>query len=492
MALLDDGRQVIVIRIVYDGPALSGKTTTLRALAGSLGRDLYSGDEAEGRTLYFDWLDYTGGRFEGFPIRCQIVSVPGQRSLRARRVRLLGTADAVVFVADARRQQLEAGARTLSSLREIVSANAPPVPGIVVQANKRDDPDAVGMEEVRARLGANGSSAVVETVATTGSGVRETFVLAVRLALDRVRELMRRSVLPKGRPDIDSGAALLEALRAAEEQSYVEKEQAVALGGLREAVASEVLDAKPDAPRAEPAIPRLPSASVPGGMIWPPVAGRVLLHEAIAEQASVEPRPDGNWVAASGRWGLLSYAEDCLGDADEARARLIEWARWHSSLGERLSTHRCILASTDAAAWRLWQVVRRERTLRTALETLLSGSDPETIARGCFDLGRAYAHASDACAAGGLRCSVDEIGMSESGWFYVGFAPRLATLDPSSTRPRRSVEDTLRAELGPVIARRMTSSSLDVPRVLHYLTPLATSVGQPRMGEVLAAMLIGH
>ena len=160
MALRDAERELIVIRIVYDGPALSGKTTTLRALAGSLGRDLFSGDEAEGRTLYCDWLDYTGGRFEGYAIRCQVVSVPGQRSLRARRARILETADAVVFVADTRRAQLEASAGVLSSLRELAGSRAHPRPGAVVQANKRDAADAAPMDEVRAWLGADGGVAI--------------------------------------------------------------------------------------------------------------------------------------------------------------------------------------------------------------------------------------------------------------------------------------------------------------------------------------------
>ena len=78
MALLDPQRQCIVLRAIYDGPAFAGKTTNLRALAESLGSKIYSGEEADGRTLYFDWVDYVGGLFEGLPIRCQIVGVPGQ------------------------------------------------------------------------------------------------------------------------------------------------------------------------------------------------------------------------------------------------------------------------------------------------------------------------------------------------------------------------------------------------------------------------------
>src|SRR5262245_233839 len=100
MATYDAERGAIVVRIVYDGAALAGTTTTLQALARGFGRPIFSGDEAHGRTLHFDWVDFVGGRFEGSPIRCQLVSVPGQAALAARRRLLLETADAVVLVVD--------------------------------------------------------------------------------------------------------------------------------------------------------------------------------------------------------------------------------------------------------------------------------------------------------------------------------------------------------------------------------------------------------
>ena len=102
MARIDPDRTQIVIRLVYDGPAKAGKTTSLRRLAQSLGVSMFSAPEEEGRTLYFDWLDYVGGLYEGMPIRCQVVSAPGQQVLESRRRLLLQSADAVVFVADSR------------------------------------------------------------------------------------------------------------------------------------------------------------------------------------------------------------------------------------------------------------------------------------------------------------------------------------------------------------------------------------------------------
>jgi hypothetical protein len=80
MAILDTDANEIVIRVVYDGPPEAGKTTSMRALAGSLSQTTVTpAEDANGRTLWFDWMEYVGGRYEGSRIRCQIVSVPGQR-----------------------------------------------------------------------------------------------------------------------------------------------------------------------------------------------------------------------------------------------------------------------------------------------------------------------------------------------------------------------------------------------------------------------------
>src|SRR5207237_1296788 len=158
----------------------AGKTTSLRALARSLGVEMFSGAEEDGRTLYLDWVDYVGGLFEGMPIRCQIVSVPGQAVLESRRRELLQSADAVVFVVDSRPDRMADNRRSYDVLREIASAMDTPI-GIVVQANKRDCPGAMSLDAIRDTLDEPGSSlALTEAVADRGEGVRETFVLGIR------------------------------------------------------------------------------------------------------------------------------------------------------------------------------------------------------------------------------------------------------------------------------------------------------------------------
>src|ERR1700759_2466014 len=100
MAVLDPRNDTIVIRVVYDGAPMAGKSTSVGALGRGLGSEVYSPAEVSGRTMYFGWLEYPGGQFEGRRIRCQIISVPGQATLAPRRRRLLESADAIISVGD--------------------------------------------------------------------------------------------------------------------------------------------------------------------------------------------------------------------------------------------------------------------------------------------------------------------------------------------------------------------------------------------------------
>ena len=142
MAVLDPRSDTVVIRVVYDGAPMAGKSTSVSALGAGLGVDVFSPTEVGGRTLYFDWLDYTGGLFEGRRIRCQIISVPGQATLAPRRRRLLESADAIVFVADSTPAGLNSDRGYLAGLYQVVARlDGPPV-GVVLQANKRDHAQA--------------------------------------------------------------------------------------------------------------------------------------------------------------------------------------------------------------------------------------------------------------------------------------------------------------------------------------------------------------
>lgn len=227
----------------------------------------------------------------------------------------------------------------------------PPI-GIVLQANKRDLPDAVSLQQLRGMLDdLELRSAVIESVATEGSGIRETFVFAVRLALDRVRELMRSGALVTAQPKINSAEDLLKEMQSAEsgaldmatesgELTHT-RMQDVQQASLASQAFQEAMQANVDAPVSEPIasepridttsdaerVPAAPDAKVASGMVWPPVDGRLILHETSSGQANLHRDSQGGWTGAiDNRWCLHSAADAVFDNIDTGRAELVQWA----------------------------------------------------------------------------------------------------------------------------------------------------------------------
>ena len=217
MAIIDTERDVIVIRIVYDGPPFSGKTTSIHTLGNLLGKNnpVFSPEESDGKTLYFDWMEYIGGLFKGYGISCQIISVPGQLSLEERRHFLLRTADAVIFVLDAGEKKTEIPLLYFKDLQNVLSLQPDEeTVKVVIQANKQDKPNAFSSEQLKTEVFYNYPEIkIIESIATVGKGVRETFVLAVRHAIERADALMAKEQLASGKPNITHGEELLSVLQ---------------------------------------------------------------------------------------------------------------------------------------------------------------------------------------------------------------------------------------------------------------------------------------
>lgn len=452
MPILNEEKNQIVIRIVYDGLALSGKTTTLRMLANSLEQQFYTPEEMYGRTVFFDWVGYTGGLFEGYQIRCQIITVPGQSFWAVRRKHIIDSADAVIYVGDTTRGRFADSLNGLKSLHEQLRQLPEPPVGIIFQANKRDLVDTVPLDEIQRALGeAVKGIAVVESVAAEGSGIRQAFVFGVRLCLDRVRELIQTDSLPVGAPEIDSGEDLLREICTLEENISIEPEKTAASSvaetddqmHLRDPELEAALCAVfrsedirdsaddkgnmsihldslkqqtvPDGIDRDTLPPLPPHRDVPSGMIWPPVGGRIILSEATSNTPQPCGLNNGDWTATPVEdWTFHSYKEDVFDDLSVARKALINWAQQHITLLSVLSPLRClVLAETGHGTWRLWQIIRLEDSLLSMSREALEGSDLQQIASQQFETLRYE-----------LPCSLDTLSLMDDGSIrYNGLVP---------------------------------------------------------------------
>jgi signal recognition particle receptor subunit beta len=183
------------LKIVYYGPALSGKTTNLEVIHRSVNpkqrSDLVSLKTHEDRTLYFDFLQLELGKIAGLTPQIQLYTVPGQSYYEASRKIVLRGADGVVFVADSDRARMRANLLAWRNMREHLASFGIDVADfpIVVQFNKQDLSTAVPPSIISHILGVNGSP-TFESVAIKGKGVLPTLKAITKQVIAQVqREL---------------------------------------------------------------------------------------------------------------------------------------------------------------------------------------------------------------------------------------------------------------------------------------------------------------
>jgi len=191
MVQFNFSERTIKAKVVYYGPAQSGKTTNLEQihrLTDPEGTNrLISLNTAQDRTLFFDLLPFSLGAVSGYDFKIQLYTVPGQVQYNATRRVVLAGADAVVFVADSQRRTSRDNTSAFENMKVNLLANrlVPEKVPLVLQYNKRDLADVQPREELERGLNGWGRRSFI-AVASRGEGVIETFVAVVQEMLTAI------------------------------------------------------------------------------------------------------------------------------------------------------------------------------------------------------------------------------------------------------------------------------------------------------------------
>lgn len=178
---LDFKQRELTIKLVYYGPALSGKTTNLQAIHQLVAPEargrLMTLETKDDRTLFFDLLPLTVSTARGVRLRVKLFTVPGQVIHHATRRLVLQGADGVAFIADSQRSEAAANKAAFLDLRRNLTDNGidPAAIPLVIQFNKRDMPEVRSDAEID-EMARRGREPVFKAVALRGQGVVETLV----------------------------------------------------------------------------------------------------------------------------------------------------------------------------------------------------------------------------------------------------------------------------------------------------------------------------
>ncbi|NJL05268.1 MAG: GTPase domain-containing protein [Chloroflexaceae bacterium] len=184
----------INLKIVYYGPALSGKTSNLQYIYARtpphLRGRLVSLKTQQERTLLFDFLQLEMGKINNLKPKFKLYTVPGQAYYAASRRLILQGTDGVVFVADSQagrsNENLESWYTMEQHLIEL-GYDIRTFP-IIVQFNKRDLPHAMPTRDLRRLLHIAPERQCYEASAVSGLGVFDTLKAAMTAVVGQVRK----------------------------------------------------------------------------------------------------------------------------------------------------------------------------------------------------------------------------------------------------------------------------------------------------------------
>jgi len=202
MAQFNEESRELAVKVVYYGPALSGKTTNLQTLYQKMdpkvrGR-LMTLDTKDDRTLFFDMMPVFFRTPGGVKVKIKLYTVPGQVMHESTRRIVLQGSDALVFVADGRKSETASTLAYWKDMLQNLEANGldPHAIPIVIQKNKTD------LEGLRddefADLSRGAKVPVVPAKAIQGEGVLETLGVLLGLCyrdMDRALGLSKRFAL---------------------------------------------------------------------------------------------------------------------------------------------------------------------------------------------------------------------------------------------------------------------------------------------------------
>jgi len=144
MAFVNPKRKEVQVKIVYYGPGRGGKTTNLeyiyKKFSSRVKTEMVTIKTHGDRTLFFDFLPFDIGKVNGYDVKIQLYTVPGQVKYNATRRLVLRGVDGIVFVADSMMVRREKNILSIKNLQEDLANYRKSIfkMPIVLQYNKVD------------------------------------------------------------------------------------------------------------------------------------------------------------------------------------------------------------------------------------------------------------------------------------------------------------------------------------------------------------------
>jgi len=188
--IYDYENKTLQVKVVYYGPAMSGKTTSIKYLFSYFNKEdkLNSIDNSVGRTLFFDFgvLHFKGAEWG---LKFLIYSATGQDFYASTRPATLNGVDGLIFVMDSRIEFIRHNLRSWNELKSLFGNEIYNIP-IVISLNKYDLHEIEKLRENdfinQIELESFNYISVNKTIAVNGEGVLDSFNRLIRFIFPKL------------------------------------------------------------------------------------------------------------------------------------------------------------------------------------------------------------------------------------------------------------------------------------------------------------------
>jgi len=177
--IYDYENKMVQVKVVYYGPAMSGKTTAIKSLSSYFNKEkeIESIESSAGRTLFFDCgaLQFKGMEWD---VKFLIHATTGQDIYAFTRPVTLNGADGIIFVGDSRKDCLDLNVRSWNELKVLLGEKMNEIP-LVISLNKCDLDDSLKISEDEFLKSIEAKNfniiSLTKVVAIEGTGTLEIF-----------------------------------------------------------------------------------------------------------------------------------------------------------------------------------------------------------------------------------------------------------------------------------------------------------------------------
>ncbi len=201
MAFINMKKKEVQVKIVYYGPGRGGKTSNLeyiyKKFRERIQTEMITVKTHGDRTLFFDFLPFDIGKINGYDVKIQLYTVPGQVKYNATRRLVLRGVDGIVFVADSMVVRKDKNILSIKNLEENLvdyKKNISKVP-LVMQYNKRDLAEqgipVLSFEEMEKDLNSVLKAPSFSASAITGVNVVQTMKKIIAMTIASIKQELK-------------------------------------------------------------------------------------------------------------------------------------------------------------------------------------------------------------------------------------------------------------------------------------------------------------